>query len=134
MKYSEKLSDPRWQKKRLKILERDGFKCCFCDDKETTLHVHHKKYNGQPWEAKNKDLETLCEHCHSLSHLFKSSSIFKDPLKVIKNKIDEKLFTYRIFLKDGVVYIDASNNIQYLADYEIKEIISVYKSFGLYDD
>lgn len=132
--YSEKLKDPRWQKKRLKILERDGFKCCYCGDEETTLNVHHKKYTGEPWEANNEDLETLCETCHSLEHLFKGSSIFIDPLKVVKTNIDKNIFSYRIFLKSGVVYIDASHNITYLADYELKEIISTYKTFGLYNE
>ena len=33
MGYSEKLKDPRWQKKRLEILERDNFRCQYCGDK-----------------------------------------------------------------------------------------------------
>lgn len=28
--YAEKFKDPRWQKKRLKIMERDNWKCCEC--------------------------------------------------------------------------------------------------------
>lgn len=46
MKYIEKLRDPRWQKKRLQILERDGFACQSCYDTETTLHVHHCTYTA----------------------------------------------------------------------------------------
>ena len=38
----EKYKDPRWQKKRLKILERDKWACQLCDGKEKTLHIHHK--------------------------------------------------------------------------------------------
>ena len=37
--YLEKLKDPRWQKKRLEILERDGWKCMACGEKEKTLRV-----------------------------------------------------------------------------------------------
>jgi len=64
MTYAEKLKDPRWQKKRLEVLNRDFFLCKYCMDGTTTLHVHHLKYNGEPWEAKSEDLITLCEHCH----------------------------------------------------------------------
>lgn len=64
MTYSEKLRDPRWQKKRLQILNRDKFKCVYCGDKETELQIHHLKYSGEPWEADNKLLITLCKECH----------------------------------------------------------------------
>jgi hypothetical protein len=65
-KYSEKLKDPRWQKKRLEILERDEWMCQRCFDSESTLHVHHKNYLPQvePWDYPNGLLITLCEGCH----------------------------------------------------------------------
>ena len=44
MAYSEKLKNPKWQKKRLEILNRDNFTCIKCGDKETTLQIHHFKY------------------------------------------------------------------------------------------
>lgn len=78
--YSEKLRDPRWQKKRLEILGRDNFTCVKCGDKETELHVHHLKYNGLPHEADSTDLETLCKHCHNATSFFKI-----DIIKSIKN-------------------------------------------------
>jgi hypothetical protein len=64
--YIEKLKDPRWQKKRLEILERDGFTCQYCSDKDSTLHVHHLHYlpNKDPWEYDNRYLITYCEKCH----------------------------------------------------------------------
>lgn len=62
--YSEKLKSPKWQKKRLEILNRDDFTCCKCGDKDTELHVHHLKYKVEPWDVPNEDLETLCKHCH----------------------------------------------------------------------
>jgi 5-methylcytosine-specific restriction endonuclease McrA len=64
MTYSEKLRDPRWQKKRLEILNRDDFTCTICGDSKSTLHVHHKAYIGDPWEADNEKLSTVCENCH----------------------------------------------------------------------
>lgn len=64
--YSEKLKDPRWQKKRLKILERDNFICQDCRDKKKTLHIHHKLYfkDKEPWDIPDEYLITLCEECH----------------------------------------------------------------------
>ena len=42
--YWEKLRDPRWQKKRLEIMERDDFTCVHCQDNASTLNVHHGFY------------------------------------------------------------------------------------------
>jgi hypothetical protein len=64
--YSEKLRDPRWQKKRLQVLERDNWTCKMCSDKETELHVDHTSYSGEPWEALDDQLQTLCKHCHKM--------------------------------------------------------------------
>ena len=68
--YSELLKDPRWQKKRLRIMERDNFQCQLCGDKETTLNVHHKYYDKdkKPWEYPDKSLVTLCKDCHIMEH------------------------------------------------------------------
>lgn len=77
MTYSEKLKSPKWQRKRLEILQRDQFTCCYCHDKETELQIHHLKYNGEPWQAKSEDLITLCKHCHSLISSEKKLDIIK---------------------------------------------------------
>jgi hypothetical protein len=68
--YSETLKDPRWQKRRLEIMERDRWKCAFCGDKKTTLHVHHIKYerDRSPWAYDDLELITLCEQCHRAVH------------------------------------------------------------------
>lgn len=63
--YSRKLASPKWQKKRLIILNRDKWKCRYCGDDKTELHVHHLKYTGKnPEDAPNKDLITACADCH----------------------------------------------------------------------
>ena len=66
--YSEKLKDPRWQRKRLEILERDDFECRSCGSKENTLHVHHAFYEKgkSPWEYESRHLTTQCEPCHKM--------------------------------------------------------------------
>jgi hypothetical protein len=65
--YLQKLKDPRWQKLRLKVLERDEFCCQRCFDDTSTLHVHHRYYvPGQdPWDSLPDSLITLCESCHT---------------------------------------------------------------------
>lgn len=57
--------DPRWQKKRLKIMERDGFKCVSCQSESKTLHVHHKSYAKKLWASPDDEMQTLCSDCHS---------------------------------------------------------------------
>ncbi len=67
MTYADKLKDPRWQKKRLEIFERDNFQCQDCGSQSKVLHVHHGYYSPrkQPWETPDKLLVTVCEDCHS---------------------------------------------------------------------
>jgi len=64
--YSEKLRDPKWQKKRLGILNRDNWTCRVCGDKENTLHIHHLYYKkgAEPWDYPDDALRTLCGDCH----------------------------------------------------------------------
>jgi len=68
--YSEKLKDPRWQKKRLEVLERDNWKCQNCGDEESTLAVHHLYYEKgkEPWDYPLEAFKTLCEVCHEEEH------------------------------------------------------------------
>lgn len=65
MTYFEKLKDPRWQKKRLQILDRDNFCCTQCAGTSEQLHVHHLVYKGSnPWDTGDEYLTTLCKNCH----------------------------------------------------------------------
>lgn len=65
--YLEKLKDPRWQKKRLEIFQRDNWSCKSCGNKDKPLHIHHLFYfkDKEPWEVEDGFLLTLCEECHS---------------------------------------------------------------------
>jgi hypothetical protein len=72
MKYSDKLKSPKWQKKRLEILNRDNFTCRMCGSEDKTLHIHHLEYyNCEPWEYDNRLLITLCENCHESEEFLK---------------------------------------------------------------
>ncbi len=74
--YSEKLLDPRWQRKRLEILQRDNFTCRGCDNDQATLHVHHLAYerDREPWDYPNSALITYCRDCHVAEHETRGAS------------------------------------------------------------
>lgn len=98
MNYSEKLKDPRWQKKRLEILSRDNFTCQECWSTDKTLHVHHKIYKGEPWDIESKYLVTVCERCHK--HISEYTPI------ACKELIDN--LKERGFNSDNIFFISAA--------------------------
>lgn len=71
--YQELLQHPKWQKKRLEILERDEYTCQLCQDTETQLQIHHLEYSYgiNPWEYSNDKLITYCAICHALEEFLK---------------------------------------------------------------
>lgn len=77
MSYSDQLRDPRWQRKRLEILNRSDFSCEECGAKDRTLNVHHKQYRkgAKPWEYSDYELASLCEQCHQLRHLYQDEVV-----------------------------------------------------------
>jgi hypothetical protein len=93
-KYSDLLRDPRWQKKRLEILQRDNFTCQHCKDTETELHVHHEEYHGKPWEVESNKLVTLCKHCHFIIENF---------------TIDRTIGGSKLFSKKGIACVVVRN-------------------------
>lgn len=68
--YSEQLKDPRWQKMRLRVFEREKFTCEFCGSTEKTLHAHHTRYKpgAAPWEYEDHEILCICEECHGKEH------------------------------------------------------------------
>lgn len=92
MSYAEKLKDPRWQKKRLEILDRDEWTCKICKHKEITLHVHHKIYSkGNPWDIDSDCLVTLCEDCHE-----SEQSSMKESIKEFTSIVKSAFFSKQI--------------------------------------
>ncbi len=99
-----KYKDPRWQKKRLEVMQHAGFRCESCESEEKTLNVHHKSYkkNHNPWDYKIYELECLCEDCHSEKHGikdrltdalhdFKVCPCFENPDEELLGFLDGKL-------------------------------------------
>lgn len=66
VEYWQLLRDPRWQRLRLEVMQRDEFCCTHCGSKTDTLNVHHTYYEkgNAPWEYPPESLHTLCESCH----------------------------------------------------------------------
>lgn len=140
MKYSDKLKDPRWQKKRLEILQRDDFSCRKCSDMSSTLHIHHKYYTKdvEPWDYKDDCFITLCDTCHLLIEAFKKAgncniNDFKI-LKLVGSYAPVLFVKYRgrtliINIEDGEpnILIDMPGNyMQLVSDFINIEYESIY--------
>ena len=72
MTYKEQYKHPKWQKKRLEILNRDEFSCTNCGSDSDNLHVHHYLYHKDKkvWEYENIYLTTFCTDCHTNWHIY----------------------------------------------------------------
>lgn len=73
--YWKKLQDPRWQRKRLEILNRDNFTCRDCNAVDKQLQIHHCFYEkGDPWDTPDYFLLTLCEDCHPIRQSYEDDA------------------------------------------------------------
>ena len=104
MNYKEKLLNPKWQKKRLEVLERDSFTCQICASDTETLHVHRKsyKFGNEPWDYDLSNFTTLCFDCHKLEGNAKEElnemikNLQKDGIPLLHITQD---FKHQIYLK-----------------------------------
>lgn len=96
--YAKLLRDPRWQRKRLEVMERDDFQCQRCDATNKTLNVHHKKYlpGRSPWEYPNELLITYCEDCHKAHHPKKTANSLP-PLRPLNLSAQGFVITWTAF-------------------------------------
>lgn len=67
-----RIGSKRWQQQRLRVRERDGFRCVDCDKKEVekrAFDVHHIDPHIKDLNFK-KDYNciTLCRKCHAIRH------------------------------------------------------------------
>lgn len=121
MTYSDKLKDPRWQKKRLEILERDNWTCRLCESDRKSLNVHHKYYSNKVnlWEYPNESLITYCEKCHSHIH-----RIIKQICNLMTNVPDVKKSDYAHVITLSLAMMQSIKN-----ENIIETIHPVIKSF-----
>lgn len=103
--YSKKLLDPRWQKKRLEILQRDSWTCQHCLSTTDTLHVHHRRYiqGKDPWDYDDSLLVALCESCHSIE-----SEQMPEVIHDLACMLKDKFFAVDVYL-----LADALNQFDY---------------------
>ena len=75
MSYADKLTDPRWQKLRLKILQAANWKCEDCGRRDLTLEVHHCAYPAgkMPWQCPPALLMAVCKRCHTTRQRLENS-------------------------------------------------------------
>jgi len=120
--YSESLRDPRWQKKRLKVLERDNFLCSSCGDGTTELHVHHKKYidGKKPWDYRIEMLSTLCSDCHSEIH--RKDKIY-NVFKSFSNEEINHLLNYTDISKRKISHVDLWNAVNLIIRIKNKDLM-----------
>jgi hypothetical protein len=97
MTYSEKMKDPRWQRKRLEVFERDRWICQKCSSGKDSLTVHHLCYlqGVEPWDHPMELLLTLCERCHDLeskkTSYEKLQSLSFAVLQALRSKTEERI-------------------------------------------
>lgn len=131
MKYSEKLFNPRWQKVRLEVFERDEWTCRCCQDNENTLTVHHLSYSPgkEPWDYPLDNFLTLCKTCHE-----NEFEIRPDYEKMLLNIIKQKGFMaddlFRIvsaFQKLSIIYAPevTASIIEFMFNDKIIDTISL---------
>ena len=95
MSYSDKLKHPKWQKKRLEILNRDSWACKYCSDTESQLHVHHLKYTTkEPYDELSENLVATCQDCHRLLEAIKLSTYNNYSSIILIEKGKEMMVAY----------------------------------------
>lgn len=117
LSYAEMLKDPRWQKRKTEILNRDKFTCLLCGDTKNTLHVHHLRYikGRNPWEYGDEDLITLCEDCHNKTHEEINKQIMSeihigDIFVYYHSDFEDYLMCYDIDYNKKIVYVAGIDN------------------------
>lgn len=92
--YSEKLTNPKWQKLRLQVFNRDNFSCCRCGSSDKELQVHHLNYfpDKEPWEYPQSSLITLCKDCHQ-----KEKNRYKHEKHLLHSLREADFHAYEIF-------------------------------------
>lgn len=94
MTYADKLRSPKWQRKRLEILERAGWKCQSCGATDKNLQVHHLVYSKRdPWDYADDCYQSLCDECHAIRQELsdKASNALKLALKNVSTERMDKI-------------------------------------------
>ena len=100
MTYAEQIKHPKWQQKRLEVLEAYGFTCEECRSIEKELHVHHKIYrrNRMAWEYELEEYSCLCKDCHKEET--ELDDAIKEALSLLSRKEKTQLLGYSHAIND----------------------------------
>lgn len=109
--YSKKLQDPRWQKKRLQILERDNFTCKSCGSSSDSLHVHHHLYEKgkDPWDYSDDIYETYCQRCHAIVEYLKKTIPSVTIVRIIYKDSGDHQLAYTILFDKKKILLAVFN-------------------------
>lgn len=127
MDYKEQIKSPKWQKRRLEIMEKDNFTCQLCGDTETMLNVHHLSYHRDRniGEYEDWELMTLCENCHKDEH----SSMDNIIIKI------ESLKSSGLTMREIIAFLDSIEIDLYLGhDRVINDFVGNDSAMGREDD
>jgi len=137
--YAEKLKDPRWQQKRLEILERDEWKCTECGTEEEILQVHHVIYlkELEPWDYEDSFYKTLCKTCHNNRH-----EIIQELIFVLgdtgSGMIENLLFALRDHCRNNDVNLSTAISVAIQAlkseDLEMFKLCMTVKTLSIYEN
>ncbi|MGZ4955354.1 MAG: HNH endonuclease [Methylobacter sp.] len=103
--YSEKLRDPRWQRKAKAVKDRANNLCQDCGSAEP-LDAHHCYYTNmrqgfEPWEYPLSALRALCRTCHEARDRTEirmrafSASLTQVELDNLRTALDHALYWFR---------------------------------------
>ncbi len=82
------LSSAAWRRTREGILERDGYRCVYCDHyQERGLEVNH--ISGNSRDDREHNLETVCALCHRVLHAGRSAAIYGSLLLFEQANVDQ---------------------------------------------
>jgi hypothetical protein len=96
----ESYKNPQWQRKRLEIMQKKGFKCEWCSSGEKELHTHHLRYEKgkELWEYEDSNFMILCKDCHKTFHI--ALNVFNSVLSLLNESNRNILMRYMIKLVD----------------------------------
>jgi len=108
--YYEKLKDPRWQRKRLEVMNRAHFLCEKCYNENNTLNVHHLYYMSKrdPWDYPDFALICICNECHADEHENK----FNTFEETIESLVDDQFFNPYILEIINQIYLARESGLE----------------------
>lgn len=123
MQYHEQLKHPLWQKKRLEVMERNGFRCEKCEREDDQLNIHHPFYKrgAMLWQYEPEELMCLCAACHKDEHA--------------KDEEIKRLLAFCTHSKGNVIgYLKAINDSPYTKLNDSEEIAGYLDCYGVYGE